>query len=226
MAAAGDQGAPQPPRWEADAVASALGLLHALGRLKTLPRQGWVDRGIPSPESVADHSYRTAVMAWILGDLAGLDTGLLVKLALAHDLPEAEAGDATPYDQAVGRGVEIADAVARWRELLTMEQLSRQRTAKHEREARALNQLAALFPSAATDEVSRLWQDYAAGTTPEARFLAQIDKLEALLQAAEYRAAGHQADVENFLASARELVEHPVLAGILQAIEREISADL
>lgn len=222
MAAVGDQGAPQARQTGTGAVESALGLLHALGRLKTLPRQGWVDRGIPSPESVADHSYRTALMAWILGDLAGLDTGLLVKLALAHDLPEAEAGDATPYGQAVDRGIDIADAVARWRDLLTPDELSTQRAAKHDREALALDRLAALFPSTATDEVSGLWQDYAAGGTPEARFLAQVDKLEALLQATEYRTAGFDADVENFLASAREIVDHPVLLVLLVALEREI----
>lgn len=223
MAAAEEQGAPQIRRLEAGAVKSALGLLHALGRLKTLPRQGWVDRQIPSPESVADHSYRTALMAWILGDLAGLDTGLLVKLALAHDLPEAEAGDATPYGQAVDRGIDIADAVARWRDLLTPEELSSQRAVKHEREALALDRLSSSFPSTAINEVSGLWHDYAAAGTPEARFVAQVDKLEALLQATEYRAAGYEADVENFLASAHEAAEHPVVLALLVALEREIA---
>ena len=118
-----------------------LELLRAVGRLKALPRQGWVDRGIPSPESVADHTYRSAMMAWLLGGAAGLDTNRLVKLALLHDLPEVEAGDATPYGKILAQGVELEEAVRRWRELLSPEERLAHREAKRESEARAMAHL-------------------------------------------------------------------------------------
>lgn len=36
--------------------------LATIGALKDLPRRGWVKRGIPHPESVADHMYHMAMI--------------------------------------------------------------------------------------------------------------------------------------------------------------------
>ena len=41
--------------------------------LKKRKREGWVRRGIQNPESMADHSYRVAIMALILSPEAKLD---------------------------------------------------------------------------------------------------------------------------------------------------------
>ena len=51
------------------------------------------------PESVADHSYRTALMAMVFSDIRGLDTEKAVKMALLHDLPEALVGDSIPGER-------------------------------------------------------------------------------------------------------------------------------
>ncbi len=184
-----------------------------------------MDRGIAEPESVADHSYRNAMMAWVFGDAAGLDTGRLVKLMLVHDLAEAEVGDATPYDEILRQGVDPADAVARWRDLVSDEDLARAREKKHRLEAQAMRRLADDLPAGLAGEILELWTEYAERRSPEARFAAQIDKLEALLQALEYRDAGEPADVENFLLSAREAVRHPVLVDLLQGLESAMASD-
>lgn len=194
--------------------------LLVVGRLKRVRRQGWVDRGIAAPESVADHSYRNAMMAWILGDVAGLDTDRLVKLMLVHDLPEAEVGDGTPYAHLVDSGSEPSDIVGRWRDLVNPEDLASMRDARHSREREALAGLTRELPTALGSTLVDLWQDYAEGRSPEARFAAQIDKLEALLQALEYQADGQPADVENFLVGAREVVSHPVLIELLEKLEQ------
>jgi putative hydrolase of HD superfamily len=196
-----------------------LEFLRSVGHLKTLPRQGWVDRGVPAPESVADHSYRMAMMAWMLGWEAGLDTDRLVKLVLVHDLPEAEVGDATPYAQILARGIGLSEAVPRWRELLSAEELAAAKRDKHRVEAEGLQQLAASLPARVRAELTELWMDYAQRRTPEACFVAEIDKLEALLQAIEYRDAGYEADVENFLLSARQEIQHPVLLALLAELQ-------
>ncbi len=36
------------------------------GKLKRIPRTGWVESGVPDPESVADHSFRVALIALVL----------------------------------------------------------------------------------------------------------------------------------------------------------------
>lgn len=40
--------------------------LHFLERLKNIPRAGWVKRGVQSPESVSDHSYRMVALCLML----------------------------------------------------------------------------------------------------------------------------------------------------------------
>src|SRR5439155_1047370 len=97
---------------------SLLKFFRAAGKLKTVARQGWVDRGIPNAESVADHTFRAMVMAWVLGARAGLDTNRLLKLMLLHDLPEGEAGDATPYADVLASVDDLANFVLSAREVV------------------------------------------------------------------------------------------------------------
>jgi putative hydrolase of HD superfamily len=160
------------------------------------------------------------MMAWVLGEAAGLDTARLVKLVLVHDLPESEVGDLTPYGEALG-AADLARKVPRWREMVSADQLAAARRSKRRLEANAAARLWGLLPRPLSAEMADLWRDYAARTTPEARFAAQIDKLEALLQAIEYWEAGHPSDVENFLVTARETVEHPVLLALLKELEEK-----
>jgi len=195
-----------------------LEFLRTVGRLKSLPRQGWVDRGIRDPESVADHSFRCAWMAWTLGQAAGLDTDRLVKMMLVHDLPEAEVGDATPYAGIVASGIDLEDALPRWRELVSPQELARTKAEKHALEEQGLRDLSRGLPPPLRGELLELWEDYAARRSPEAQFAAQIDKLEALVQAIEYREAGQAADVENFLQTAEESIHHPVLRSLLDEL--------
>jgi len=72
-------------------------LLEALS-LKNLPRTGWVLRNAPH-ESVAEHTYGTAIIALILSRMEKLppkDEYALLRLALLHDLHEARIGDLVP----------------------------------------------------------------------------------------------------------------------------------
>lgn len=46
-----------------------------------------------NPESVADHSFRTAIIALALATAVGADAEATAVIALIHDLPEARTGD-------------------------------------------------------------------------------------------------------------------------------------
>ena len=73
--------------------------LFEVGMLKRTPRSGWqfLDGG---SESVAEHVYRTTMIAWVLARLDGtVDTEKVLRLALAHDLPEARTGDLNYVNQ-------------------------------------------------------------------------------------------------------------------------------
>lgn len=69
--------------------------LFEAGLLKTVGRTGWDTVRAPR-ESVAEHSFRTAMVGWVLARMAGLsasDEALLIKTCLFHDLHEARIGD-------------------------------------------------------------------------------------------------------------------------------------
>lgn len=64
-----------------------------LGMLKRTPRSGFQFLG-SGKESVADHSFRVALIGFTLARLSGeVDPFKLVALCLFHDVPEARTGD-------------------------------------------------------------------------------------------------------------------------------------
>ncbi|XP_065897788.1 5'-deoxynucleotidase HDDC2-like isoform X2 [Dysidea avara] len=68
------------------------------GKLKHLPRTGWVLRGVPQPENVAGHMYRMAMMSLLFTSNDGVDRDKCMRMCLAHDLAESIVGDITPSD--------------------------------------------------------------------------------------------------------------------------------
>ncbi len=70
--------------------------LFEAGILKLIPRSGWFKIGIKNPESVAEHSFRTALIAFIIAYLETKDFVKACKtclLGLIHDLNEARTLD-------------------------------------------------------------------------------------------------------------------------------------
>ncbi|WP_430792031.1 HD domain-containing protein [Actinoplanes sp. G11-F43] len=66
---------------------------YEVGALKRTTRSGWPLARMANRESVADHSFRTAVIAMTLAATSGADPDRAATLALLHDLPEARLGD-------------------------------------------------------------------------------------------------------------------------------------
>jgi len=68
--------------------------LFEVGQLKKVKRSGWWLANISNPESVADHSHRTAVIAYILAEMEGSPYAKDIAItALFHDLIEARLLD-------------------------------------------------------------------------------------------------------------------------------------
>jgi putative hydrolase of HD superfamily len=172
--------------FDAESLDALLRVLGEAGALKSLRRAGWVRVGLREVESVADHSYRLALLALLIGPRLGLDTDAMVRLALLHDLGEARLGDLTPADR-----VPPAE--------------------KHRRESAAVAAIVAALPEAGA--LHRQWQAYADGATPEARVVQQLDKLEMALQALAYERA-HGVDLQEFWDSARAALQEPLLIAL------------
>lgn len=67
-------------------------LIYEAAMLKKTPRSGFAFLGSGN-ESVAAHTFGTAVAGYILASMAGADIGKTVLLCLFHDLHEAATGD-------------------------------------------------------------------------------------------------------------------------------------
>ncbi len=67
-------------------------LFFEVGMLRDTPRSGYQFLG-SGQESVAEHSYRTSVIGFVLAKLEGLDCSKVVCMCLFHDLHEARTGD-------------------------------------------------------------------------------------------------------------------------------------
>ena len=148
-----------------------ISLLREAGKLKRLPRTGWVEAGVRDPESVADHSYRVALLSMLLSDQAGADTLKTLRMAVLHDLAEAVTGDLTP----------------------------RQKTGDYEAmESRAIRGLVEGLPVEQRRLYVDAMDEYATGETEEAALVHTADKLEMVLQALEYREGGAR-DLDQFL---------------------------
>lgn len=176
---------------ELDAGNDVLRFLHLAGRLKETARAGWTLRGIDRPESVAEHSFRVGLMALVLARSADppVDRERCIAMALVHDLAESIVGDITPYD-----GVSAEE--------------------KRRREREAMTRLSGL---AGDPEILALWAEYDAAATPEARFVKELDKLETVLQAAEYEAAG-SADLDEFWRMGERTIASPAARALLAAL--------
>ena len=147
-----------------------LDFINEAGKLKLIHRAGWVDSGVSEPESVADHSFRVALMAIVLADSEELDTLKVVKMALLHDLAEAELGDLTPTQK---RAIE--------KDFKNMEN-------------NAMNRLINKLPPNIQSSYWHTWLELKENITPEARLVRDCDKLEMMIQASEYQATGGDRD--------------------------------
>jgi putative hydrolases of HD superfamily len=157
------------------ATARLLTMLLQAGRLKTTPRTGWHQRGVPAPESVADHSHGVALISLaLLGstDTAGLDRARVLAMAIAHDVAESVTGDLS-----LGASRLLPPG------------------AKAAAEEAAMDELLEGLPFRA--DWQALWQEFEEQETPEAKLVRDADRLDLLATALTYERAGSR-DLEEF----------------------------
>jgi putative hydrolase of HD superfamily len=65
---------------------------HEAGMLRFTPRTGYQFLG-SGKENVAEHSFRAAVIGWVLARMAGADAQRTALICLFHDFAEARTGD-------------------------------------------------------------------------------------------------------------------------------------
>lgn len=132
-----------------------ISVLKVAGKLKTNVRHCWTDGD--RKESVADHSYRIALMAMLLEnepEFADTDMNRVLRMCLIHDLGEAFTGDIPSFLKSSG---------------------------DQESEDGILLDFVASFPEADREAWSDLLSEMNALSTKEAKVYKALDKIEALI---------------------------------------------
>ncbi|MFD4609275.1 HD family hydrolase [Streptomyces sp. NPDC058440] len=139
--------------------------LFEAGTLKNTKRSGWWMAGVKDPESVADHSWRTALIATIIAQLEGADPARAAFLSVWHDSQETRTGDVNHLGKKYTQGE--ADPRA-----ITADQVTG-------------------MPEGLADAIRALVGEYEAKQSPEAICARDADKLECMIQGIEYRDQGY-----------------------------------
>lgn len=176
----------------------AIRFYQEVGKLKHMPRTGWVICGINDPESIADHSFGAAVMALSLKDeieADGGNTDRIVQMMLIHDLAESRIGDIVPEQ---------------WQ----TDKISKE--TKIEMERKAVHKIAELynFP-----EFAELWEEFETGKTRDAQIANDMDRLDMVFLAQLYHEKQPKAPyMETYYARHHSKMERPFTKKIMDAI--------
>ncbi|MEV0056487.1 HD domain-containing protein [Saccharopolyspora shandongensis] len=149
--------------------AEIIAFAHEAGHLKQTVRSGWLLAGVRNPESVAEHSYRVGILAFVIAACEGANPDRAATLGLFHDLPETRTADIPSVGKKYVRTTPPHDIVA--------------------------DQTASL-PADLAERITAVVDEHESAKTPDAtlesRCSRDADKLECLLQAREYQQEGHQ----------------------------------
>lgn len=200
-----------------------LNFLIEVGKLKKIPRTGFVWLGVKNPETIAQHSFRVAIMNWVLAEEVKpkLNLGKVIKISLVHDLCEIYAGDMTPYWGLLPEdSKERRKILKRWVRLPQKIKEKRDKE-KFVKEKKSLEKLIKKLEPKLKKEIMDCWLDYERLSSREGRFVKQGDKIETLLQAKEYWKSDRNSPVFGWWEEIHELVDEPVLLEFLKEIKKE-----
>ncbi|GII66763.1 haloacid dehalogenase [Sphaerisporangium krabiense] len=180
--------------------------LYEIGLLKRYKRTGWLVAGVRDPESIADHSFRAAMIAVVITALEGGNVERAALLSLLHDTQETRITD-IPY---VGKRYLKTTP----NEVVTEDQLRG-------------------VPEQVRAIIGAVVGEYEEKESIEAICARDADKLECLMQAIEYREQGNQNTqpwIDSSLAalktpSAKRLAEEALRTGSIEWVTRILDTD-
>ncbi|MBU2102961.1 MAG: HD domain-containing protein, partial [Candidatus Omnitrophica bacterium] len=130
------------------------------GLLKRVERSGWSVVGMKQKESVAEHSFRCAIIGYLLASLEGADSSRVILMTLFGDMHEARITDLHKMAQ---RYIDVREA-----------------------ESAAFSGQISRLPEPMACELARMRREYTAQETKESIIARDADILECLIQAKEY----------------------------------------
>jgi len=172
--------------------------LRVMERLKDTPRHCWTTGG--RRESVAEHSWRVALMAMLMADeFPELDIDRVIRMCLVHDIGEAVTGDIPTFIKT------DADRVV---------------------EGGEVDALIGALPEPWPGQLGALFDEMEALETPEAKLYKALDRMEAI-QSHNESAVETWLPLEyelNLTYGERDAAFSPYLAGLRAEMRRDTEA--
>jgi len=159
--------------------------------LKRIPRAGWRNIGIKNPDSVAEHVFLTAQIAYILGKMEKASAERAALIALFHDNGEARIGDAN---------------------LVTKLYLETDKA-----EAKTLSDQIEGLPEGG--EIKKFYEEWKQQKTPEAIVARDADWLEVAIEAKHYLDLGNKL-AEIWIKHAKNQLKTESAKKLCETIER------
>ncbi|MCX7711099.1 MAG: HD domain-containing protein [Clostridia bacterium] len=172
-----------------------ISFIKELERLKDITRTAWTSQG--RQESVAEHSWRLCLFAFVLEDhFPETNIHKVIQMCLIHDLGEAYEGDVSA-------------------------KIETNQKDKLPREKSALLKLLSSLSEHSQSKFLSLWKEYVAGESKEAKLAKALDKMETIIQHNQGKNPS-DFDYEFNLQYGRDLALHDsVLRSIRDLIDNE-----
>jgi len=143
-----------------------LNFVEEAGMLKRVKRSGWSVLGIKDAETVAEHSFRCAVLGYVLASMENVHPYKVVMMTLLNDIHEARLGDLHKMSQHYIDLIKAEDKVY-------LEQISD-------------------LPNRIKNELGNMHVEYRKQHSKESMIARDADILECLIQAKEYHEHGYK----------------------------------
>ena len=175
-----------------------LAIVHCIAGLKERTRHAWMKSG--RQESVAEHSWRMALMAYFLHDaFPAVDLTRVLLMTLLHDVGEVFTGD-----------------------IPTFEKTDADRAREHELRDAWIDSLPAPYAA----EIHALFTEMDACETEEARLVRALDRIEAVITHNEGDPATWlplEYDLQRTY-GVKDAAFSPVLRALRREVNREVDA--
>lgn len=139
--------------------------VYEIGHMKRIKRSGWWLAGIKDPETIAEHSFRTAILGYVLASLEKADPQKTAAICLFHDTGEARIND--------------------------MHRVAQRYISKDKSEEKALIEQTERLPEDIAKSIQNLFQEYEERSSLEAKLARDADLLDCIFQAREYQSQGY-----------------------------------
>jgi 5'-deoxynucleotidase YfbR-like HD superfamily hydrolase len=183
---------------------SFLAFMVEANKLKDVDRSGWVISGVKNCEHDGDHSYSTAVQAYLFAKEMGLNAEKCMIMALLHDISKTVIGDiATRFDKKNAKVVCPEN--------------------KKENEKKVEKELALILHGESRKDVDSTLDELREEKTDEARLVKQLDRLDYIIQLVSYSdKIKSDAEVERFFLTARARIDIPEIVYLFEKVKRQV----